>query len=56
MYISLKAAFAERLRVLVLRAYSSAGEHRPYKPRVAGSNPAVPMVFNNLISHVFLGR
>lgn len=45
--IPLKAALAERLRVLALRAYSSAGEHRPYKPRVAGSNPAAPMVFKN---------
>lgn len=25
------------------RAYSSAGEHRPYKAGVVGSNPTVPM-------------
>ena len=28
---------------MALWAYSSAGEHRPYKASVAGSNPAVPI-------------
>src|SRR5690349_7714400 len=29
------------------RAYSSAAEHRPYKPGVAGSNPAAPTEADN---------